>query len=91
MPTGGMGSSILFTDDSALGPEPLLWSSPKRMGVNSIDRGSRVWLQPLQLCLPRPCTALCRLQHSHALACAWHCGMSGNILPLSRTCCCWGF
>ena len=27
-----MGSSMLFAEDSTLGPEPLLWASPKRFG-----------------------------------------------------------
>ena len=32
VPKGGIGSSVLFAEDSTLGPEPLLWASPKRFG-----------------------------------------------------------
>lgn len=32
IPQGGIGSSLLFAEDSTLGPEPLLWASPKRFG-----------------------------------------------------------
>jgi hypothetical protein len=42
VPQGGIGSSVLFGEDSALGPEPLLWASPKRPGVNGTDHSGRV-------------------------------------------------
>ena len=42
VPQGGIGSSVLFTEDSALGPEPLLWASPKRPGMNGVSHSGRV-------------------------------------------------
>lgn len=42
VPAGGIGSSVLFTEDSALGPEPLIWNSPpKRPGMNGLDHRSK--------------------------------------------------
>ncbi|BDA43116.1 Dynamin-2B [Coccomyxa sp. Obi] len=36
VPLGGIGSSLNFTEDSTLGPEPLIWNSPNRYG-NGVD------------------------------------------------------
>ncbi len=36
VPLGGIGSSVNFTEDSTLGPEPLIWNSPNRYG-NGVD------------------------------------------------------
>ncbi|KAK9826828.1 hypothetical protein WJX81_004888 [Elliptochloris bilobata] len=40
---GGMGSTLGFTDDSGLGPEPLLWSSPGAGRPGATARNSRVF------------------------------------------------
>ena len=45
VPQGGIGSSMLFAEDSTLGPEPLLWASPKRFG----DPGNSKVGQPASL------------------------------------------
>lgn len=36
VPLGGIGSSVDFTEDSTLGPEPLIWNSPSRYGNNGM-------------------------------------------------------
>lgn len=36
VPLGGIGSSLNFTEDSTLGPEPLIWNSPNRYGNNGM-------------------------------------------------------
>ena len=41
VPQGGIGSSMLFAEDSTLGPEPLLWASPKRFGDPANTKVSR--------------------------------------------------
>ena len=38
---GGMGSSLGFAEDSRLGPEPLLWSSPGAGRPGAMARNSR--------------------------------------------------
>lgn len=49
VPQGGIGSSMLFAEDSTLGPEPLLWASPKRFGDPANSKVSTS-LEPCFLC-----------------------------------------
>lgn len=39
---GGIGSTLAFTEDSRLGPEPMLWSSPGAGRPGAVARNSRV-------------------------------------------------
>lgn len=41
MAPGGIGSTLAFTEDSRLGPEPMLWSSPGAGRPGAVARNSR--------------------------------------------------
>lgn len=86
IPQGGIGSSLLFAEDSTLGPEPLLWASPKRFGDPANPKvrhspGPRQGL-PFMACAvshhslegigPRQCSHIIPLGmlHSHR-SCCW--------------------
>lgn len=51
---GGIGSTLAFTEDSRLGPEPMLWSSPGAGRPGAVARNSRVrpWPWPRARVVP---------------------------------------